>query len=214
MAYISSYMKEKKSDKDKNAIIMSGGDMFQGGYESNSTRGKIMVDAMNIAGFDVMTLGNHELDWGEDVLKETLKIANFPVISANTFRKDRISRPEWLSPYTIIEREDITIGVIGFARENLGSSILGSIAKEFYFPNPIEYIKRYSLELRLSYNCDLVVAVGHDEGFDSSYQSSPVEFKEITEENKLRKEQLELLKEENELLRQRIIRLREEKIHY
>ncbi len=167
MAYISSYIKEKVA-QNPNDLVLSGGDMFQGGIESNQTRGKIMVEAMNEIGFDAMALGNHELDWGEDVLKETLKLADFPVISCNTFYSDRISIPEWITPFTVVQKQDITVGIIGFARYNMGSSVLASVANQFYFPKASEYIKKYSRELRLSYNCDLVLGVGHDEGANSS----------------------------------------------
>ena len=44
--------------------------MFQGGAESNITRGKIIIDSMNGIGFDSMTIGNHEFDWDEETLIE------------------------------------------------------------------------------------------------------------------------------------------------
>ena len=167
MAYISSYLKDKKANPDENAIILSGGDMFQGGVESNDTRGHIMVDAMNMIGFDAMTLGNHEFDWGEEKIISNQEMMNFPLLSCNTFySKDRTTRPDWLEPFTIINRAGLKIGIVGYARDNMGSSIDEEFGGDFYFPSPFNYIKEYSRTLRLSYNCDLVLSVGHDEGLD------------------------------------------------
>ena len=168
MAYISSYMKEKKADPSENAIILSGGDMYEGGCESNDTRGKIMTEAMNIAGFDAMTLGNHEFDWGEQKIIDNVELMNFPLLSCNTFySSDRSTRPSWLEPFTIIQRNGVKVGIIGYARNNMGSSIDEQFGADFYFPSPFGYIKQYSTTLRMSYGCDLILAVGHDEGLNN-----------------------------------------------
>lgn len=165
MSYISKYYKDNKTI---NSIFLSGGDMFQGGWESNQTKGLIMADAMNIAGFDAMVMGNHELDWGEPALIEISKKINFPMLSCNVFyASDHSSRPEYLSPYTIIERSGVKIGIIGAAQEDLGSSITGSVSSAFYFPDPTPYVQEYSDLLRVSYDCDLVVAAFHSGGFYS-----------------------------------------------
>lgn len=168
MSYISQFYKDNKT---ANSILLSGGDMFQGGWESNQTKGLIMADAMNIAGFDAMVMGNHELDWGEPALIEISKRINFPMLSCNVFyASDHTSRPEYLSPFTIIERSGVKIGIIGAAQEDLGTSITGSVSSSFYFPDPTPYVQEYSDLLRTNYNCDLVVAAFHSGGF-YSYES-------------------------------------------
>lgn len=181
MAYISSYMKEKKASETENAIIISGGDMFQGGCESNDTYGNIMTEAMNIAGFDAMVLGNHEFDWGEEKIIANKELMNFPLLSCNTFYEGTTQRPDWVEPFTVIQRGDIKVGLVGYAQTNLGSSIDEEYGGDFSFPNPISYIKEYATTLRLSYNCDLVLAAGHDGGFDDDGRGSAYE--ELTNTN-------------------------------
>ena len=161
MSYISTYLRDKK--KDQGTVILSGGDMFQGRYESNITKGMIMVDAMNIIGFDAMVLGNHEFDWGEPTLRNIATSLNCPVLSSNTFySSDSVTMPDYISPYTIIEKGGIKIGIIGGAEKNMGSSITGSISSSFYFPDPVYYVKQYSDKLRLEHKCDLVIGAFHD----------------------------------------------------
>lgn len=182
MAYISSYIKSKVALDPDYSIVLSGGDMFQGGYESNETNGSIMIDAMNEIGFDAMVVGNHEFDWGEPNIRYFYENLQCPMISSNIFYADQETRPSWLTPYTILDKGDLRIGIIGGAQENLGSSITGSISDDFYFPNPNPYIQYYSTELRNAHGCDLVIAAFHDGGFSGS-SGSPTKFDNLTSIN-------------------------------
>ena len=180
MSCIGRYITDQVNLAPSNSLVLSGGDMFQGGYESNLTKGKIMIEAMNIIGFDAMVLGNHEFDWTEDTISDFNFGLDCPLISCNTFYTDG-KRPEWVSPYAIIDKGDVRIGIIGAARENLGSSITGSISNNFSFPEPNSLIKSYSDELRLVKNCDLVFAAFHDEGFEGYNDSSkPTKYSDLT----------------------------------
>ena len=179
MSYISKYLKTQTKDDRENCLILSGGDMFQGSLESNETKGDIMVDAMNEIGFDAMVVGNHEFDWGESNLIKFANNVDCGLISSNIFYKSNNERPAYIKPYKIIERGDLKIGIIGAATYNMGSSITGSISNSFKFPDPVSYVKQYSDELRLSHNCDIIITLFHDEGFDG-YEGEPTKFQELT----------------------------------
>ena len=69
---------------NENTILLSSGDMWQGSSESNLTKGNIMTDWMNDMGFVAMTLGNHEFDWGEDIILESTSITKIPTSAWNT----------------------------------------------------------------------------------------------------------------------------------
>ena len=180
MAYIGKYLKDKKAEDPDNTLILSGGDMFQGGAESNLTYGAIMVDAMNEIGFDAMVVGNHEFDWGEEAVASLSEQANFPFLSSNIFYAGGNERPDWLTPYTIINKGDLKIGIIGAAVKNMGSSITGSISDDFRFPDPVSYVSSLSHTLRLTYNCDLVLSLHHDEGFEGyNDNDKPTKFADL-----------------------------------
>ena len=172
MTHLGKTLKDLKDADPEHTLILAGGDMYQGGLESNATGGAIIADAMNYIGFDAMCLGNHEFDWGEKKMQSTIEMCNFPVLSANTFYYNG-DYPTYLSPYTIVDKGGFKVGIIGAARNNMGSSIDSTIAEDFSFPNPVNYVKKYSDELRLNYGCDAVILVAHDEGFDGyTYSSS------------------------------------------
>jgi 2',3'-cyclic-nucleotide 2'-phosphodiesterase (5'-nucleotidase family) len=177
MAYIGEYFK----GLSENNVIISCGDMWQGGIESNKTRGNIMTDAMNIAGFDAMVLGNHEFDWGEEKIIANKNLMDFPLLSCNTFKASNHSHlVDFVAPSTIIEKQGIKFGIIGSAAEDLGSDILKSIANQYYRPNPLEFIKIQSDSLR-KLGCDVVVLASHDGGYDAKSESEPTKFSDLTE---------------------------------
>lgn len=167
MAYIGEYLKTQKENDLDNTILLSPGDMWQGGVESNNTRGKIMVDAMNIIGFDAMAIGNHEFDWGEEYILSNSKLANFPFISSNIFYSNGSYVSSWATPSVVLDKGGIKVGLIGAARNNMGSSITGSIASQFKFPDPVSYVKEESNKLRKQ-GVDVIILVTHDEGLSNS----------------------------------------------
>ena len=179
MAYISSYIKSGVNSNPDYSIVLSGGDMFQGGYESNETHGQIMIDSMNEIGFDAMVLGNHEFDWGEEYIETFSESLDCPIISSNVFYEDGETRPDWVTPYVILEKGDLKVGIIGGAQENLGTSIVGSVSENFSFPKPNSYIQYYSNILRNNYGCDIVLAGFHDAGFEG-YNGEPTKFEDLT----------------------------------
>ncbi len=64
MAYIAKMVSEEREKNPEGTLLLSAGDMFQGTPISNLFRGKPVIETMNRMGFDAMTLGNHEFDWG------------------------------------------------------------------------------------------------------------------------------------------------------
>lgn len=62
-------------------------------------------------GYDAITLGNHEFEYGWQTLKENMPRAAYPVLNANI--KFEQNNAPFASPYTIVERDGIRVGVIG-----------------------------------------------------------------------------------------------------
>lgn len=166
MSYIGEYLKEAKDNDRLNTLTISGGDMRQGGIESNKTRGKIFSDAMNIAEFDAMTIGNHEFDWGEKYIYENEKIMSFPLLGTNIFYKDTLEQPDFLQNSAVFYKGDLMVGVIGGVMEGIGSSILASISSKYDFPNPVEYVKAEAKKLK-DEGCDVVIYSAHDSGYEN-----------------------------------------------
>ena len=107
-AYMTKYAQTVK-DRGGEVIMVDAGDFTQGTPYVSLSKGHTAIEMMNAAGYDLVTLGNHEFDFGYEQLMENLKDANFQVISANVYKDG-----EPILPGTaIIERGGLKIGFFG-----------------------------------------------------------------------------------------------------
>ena len=72
--------------KEKPDLVLDSGDAFQGLPVSNHSKGEEMAKAMNKVGYDAMTIGNHEFDFGYNQLLKLQKQLHFPMISSNIYK--------------------------------------------------------------------------------------------------------------------------------
>ena len=147
-------------------VKIANGDMFQGTYVSSTLRGLPMLDALNALDFDAFVIGNHKFDWG---LEEIQKYkdgdpangeAEFPFLGANIYDKRTGEMVDWLEAYTVVEVDEIKIGIIGIIGE-LESSILASHMENYDFVDPSEIVKELAYELRTDKACDVVLVAAH-----------------------------------------------------
>ena len=68
-------------------IYAIAGDMFQGSLIDSEFKGVSTIEIMNLLAPDVVTIGNHEVDYGLAHLLFLEKCANFPIINANLYMK-------------------------------------------------------------------------------------------------------------------------------
>src|SRR5688500_19898559 len=69
--------------QNPNTLFLMAGDTISPSVESITYKGAQMIDAWNAAGLDYATFGNHEFDFGPDVLRERIKESKFGWIAAN-----------------------------------------------------------------------------------------------------------------------------------
>ena len=77
---------------NKNSIVISQGDMWQGSVESNFTKGNLVTEWMNQMNFVSMTVGNHEYDWGKEYIIQNQELANFPTLGINVLNRNTNTR--------------------------------------------------------------------------------------------------------------------------
>ena len=95
-------------------LLFSAGDNRSGNpiNDRYAEPAKPMYELMNKVGFNLSTFGNHEWDGDVTGLRDVLTWANFPFVSANVTFEDSLQMPN-VSPYVIIERNGLKLGVIG-----------------------------------------------------------------------------------------------------
>jgi 5'-nucleotidase len=100
-----------------NVLVLDGGDQFQGSLYYSTYKGKLTAELMAMAGYDAMTIGNHEFDDGPDVLAAFIKASKIPVLSANVKPLGGSGLEGFIKPDTIVEVGGEKIGLIGITTE-------------------------------------------------------------------------------------------------
>ena len=91
-------------------IIADAGDFTQGDIYVSTNKGHAAIEMMNAAGYDVITLGNHEFDFGYEQLMSNLRDAKFQAVCANVYKDGELILP----PGTVIETASgLKIGFFG-----------------------------------------------------------------------------------------------------
>lgn len=168
MARLGDYIMQAKKEAPNETLVLSAGDMFQGSGLSYYSEGESVIDLMNMIEFDAMAIGNHEFDWSLETILEYRDgnkkngEANFPFLGANIIEKSTKELPEYVDPYTIVERGGLTIGIIGYIGYGLENDIATQMVADYEFLKPAPIIAEYASKLRSEENCDVVIALGHD----------------------------------------------------
>ena len=110
---LASRIREQRRLHPRRTFLLDAGDTMQGTAESNLFAGRSSIELMNRLEVDAMSLGNHEFDWGIDTLRARIAEMHYPILAANVFDRDG-RRPPWLRAFTLVERDGVRLGVIGF----------------------------------------------------------------------------------------------------
>lgn len=97
---------EEERSKVENTIVVDAGDAFQGLPISNSTKGEDRANIMNQVGYDAMTVGNHEFDFGMDQAIKYKETLNFPLLSANTY----VNGARVFEASTVVDKTPTVVG--------------------------------------------------------------------------------------------------------
>ena len=123
VSMLSGYVSKVRKE-DKNAIYCIAGDMFRGSVIDSEFRGISTIEIMNMLSPDVVTIGNHEIDYGIAHLLFLEKCAKFPIINANLHISTNNAR--LFKSHHIIELDGMKILFIGILTE----SVLSMAKKE------------------------------------------------------------------------------------
>ena len=107
-AYIAG-LKADFEAKGARVILADAGDYSQGSTAVSLSKGANAVDMMNLVGYDIATLGNHEFDYGAAQLAENLSKAEFAITCSNVLEEGE----SIYDPYVIIEKDGVKIAFVG-----------------------------------------------------------------------------------------------------
>ncbi len=151
VAFLASKINSLRNEKP--TLLIAAGDMIYGNNWTNLFYGESVVELMNIMKFDAMVVGNHEFDFGQEILKKRISGASFPVLGAN------IEGIESLKPYIIKNISGINVGIIGVITEDTPESTHPRNVTGLGFKPATETISRYLNEIRAK--VDIVIVLSH-----------------------------------------------------
>jgi len=120
VSLLSGYI-NKVRQQEKNVLFVISGDMLQGSLIDKEHRGLSTIEIMNYLAPDVVTLGNHELDYGFPHLLFLEKMANFPIVNANLYIRKYNKR--LMNPYVILNVDGFDIMFIGIVTQEVLKSL-------------------------------------------------------------------------------------------
>lgn len=160
-----------KSNYSSNDLLLANGDMWQGNGESNLNKGKLITEWMNLNGFDAMSLGNHDFDWGQEAIKANKEVADFPFLDSNVYHYENgavtTQASELGDSSTILNVGSYKVGVVGGIGRGQYTSITASQVSNLEFQDPISIFQSESDKLRAS-GCQVVVGEMHNTSEDGN----------------------------------------------
>jgi 2',3'-cyclic-nucleotide 2'-phosphodiesterase/3'-nucleotidase len=167
MSYLAGYVNSKRQAANTDVVLISSGDMFQGSIDSNVSQGKLMIDIMKEMRFDSMSIGNHDFDWGVDVLAENFAYAMnkehggwaLPFLSGNILNPQGEYAPGYLS--TTFNRGGARISVIGSIDGGVYDSIDAARVEGYEFVSATKMVVDEAERLRKA-GSDLIIYSTHD----------------------------------------------------
>jgi len=103
--------------QEKNVLYAIAGDMFRGSVIDAEYKGISTIEIMNLLAPDIVTIGNHEVDYGIAHLLFIEKCARFPIINANLYI--RTNGVRLFTPYRILQVDGMNILFIGVITEEV-----------------------------------------------------------------------------------------------
>ncbi len=178
-----------------NTMLVDNGDFLQGNpmgdyiaYERGMKEGDMhpIISAMNVLGYDASTFGNHEFNYGLDLLMKAIAGANFPVVSANVVKGALSAGPRsdtlFVKPYVIVDKmltdgdgndAPIRVGLIGFCPPQIMTWDSRHLQGSANTRDIVEVAKAYVPEMKEA-GADIIVALSHS-GISTEPQTEGME---------------------------------------
>lgn len=156
------YIAQLKADyeaKGAEVILVDAGDFSQGTTYVSSTKGADAVTMMNAAGYDVVTLGNHEFDYGYAQLKENMSKAKFKVVCADVFNED--GTPIFDANYTYTTKSGVKVGFFGMETPETQTKANPALIKGLTFATGDTFTKAAADQVAALKDADVVICLAH-----------------------------------------------------
>ena len=155
-------LKKDYQQQGYDVLLMDAGDYLQGSSFANFTQGESVVEVMNAAGYDVAALGNHEFDYGSDVLEKRISEMNFPALAAN-ITVDATGEPFTQQNAVFTLSDGTKVGVFGLDTPSTSTSSApkNTAGLTFAQGEDLYAAAQAQIDELKDQDCSIIVCVGH-----------------------------------------------------
>jgi 5'-nucleotidase/UDP-sugar diphosphatase len=140
-------------------LLIDAGDAWQGTFISNANKGEAVTKAMNLMHYDGLAVGNHDFDWGQDVLAERAKEASFPFLAANVIETKTGLSPAYLRPFEVRDLGIARVGIIGLTNPGSATIVKATAVAGLQFRPAADSLRPLLTEVQKQ--ADIVVVAAH-----------------------------------------------------
>lgn len=135
MAQLAGQVAVFRARAPQRTLLVDAGDTWQGTFISNTNKGEAVTKAMNLMRYDALAVGNHDFDWGQEVLAQRASEAAFPLLAANVIETRTGRSPPYLKPFVVRDLGLTRVGIIGLTNPASGTIVkVTSIAGLQFLP--------------------------------------------------------------------------------
>lgn len=170
LPHIAAYVEAVRREMPDAVILTDGGDDLQGhpaAYYYNfvdTTSTHIVAEVMNRMGYDVATIGNHDIEAGHAVFDRWIRECRFPVIGANVV--DSLTGDPYLTPYIIIERAGVRMAILGLITPAIPNWVPQAQWSGLYFEDMVSAALKWIPIIQQREQPDLIIGLFHS-GIDA-----------------------------------------------
>ena len=143
----------------RNFLLLHAGDFNQGTSYYTTLGGMLEVGLVNALGYDVITLGNHEFDDGNEHLSRSHAGWKCPVVCSN-YDFSQFELGKYVKPYVVLKRGGMRIGIFGMLTD-ITKVVERTIADRLPKFDDVETADRWASYLKNEKKCDIVIALTH-----------------------------------------------------
>jgi len=162
--------------ENPNTVFAAAGDMIGASTFTSFIQDDVpTIDALNAAGLDVSSVGNHEFDQGfDDLTDRVMPLADWEYLGANVY--DKVSGDPALPEYWIAKFQGVRVGFVGAVTDELPSLVSPSGIEDITVGSPVDAANRVADQLSdgRSNNgeADIVIMLVHEGAATSSIESA------------------------------------------
>lgn len=178
LANVATYVKQEREKNQNGVLLLDAGDFLQGqpsiyysNFEDTISR-HLQARVMEFIGYDGATVGNHDIEPGEDVYARVQKDFNFPWLAANAI--DTRTGEPFFQPYAVYNKNGIKIAVLGMITPNIHAWLPKYLWENLEFEDMTESAQKWIPYIQKNEKPDLIIGLFHS-GSDYTVEGNTID---------------------------------------